>query len=300
MRIAVTGGTGFIGRYVLPLLVAEGHDVWVLSRNFNQDLLPLKLQHCPVDLLSEESIYSAMQHAKPEVLLHLAWYAEHGKFWTSDLNFKWAASSAELLKAFQSIGGRRILMAGTCAEYDWTYGYCDEALTPLRPKSVYGKCKDAVRQHAELFCAQNNIELAWARIFFPYGPGESESRLVPSVLRALINGDTALCSHGRQFRDFLHVTDAASAIACLLLQSGEAGCGIFNIGSGEPIRIASVIEACAQKFKTSKVALGAIPVGVGEPMLLVANVEKMKALGWQPRVGLSDGIQQYLKTMLNK
>lgn len=300
MRIAVTGGTGFVGRHVLPLLEANGHDVWVLSRNSSQDLLPLKVQHCPVDLLNEESIHAALQRIQPEILLHLAWYAEHGKFWTSDLNFKWAASSAELLKAFKAVGGRRVLMAGTCAEYDWTYGYCDEDLTPLKPKSIYGKCKDAARHHAQLFCAENDIDFAWARIFFPYGPGEPEGRLVPSVLRSFINGDAALCSHGQQFRDFLHVSDAARAIACLLLQEGESGSGIFNIGSGEPIRISSVVEACAQLFKTPKIAFGAIPVGVDEPKLLVANIEKMKALGWQPRIGLSDGIQQYLKTMLNQ
>ena len=57
---------------------------------------------------------------RPEVLIHLAWYAEHGKYWTSPENVRWVEASLALLRGFAAAGGRRVVMAGTCAEYEWS------------------------------------------------------------------------------------------------------------------------------------------------------------------------------------
>lgn len=293
MRIVVTGANGYIGRHVLPLLKAQGYEVLALSNRVRpSDEAGVCWRE--VDLLDAGASRQTLLEFRPEKLLHLAWYAEHGKFWTAPENFAWMQATSTLLEAFRDAGGRRVVMAGTCAEYDWSYGYCVEDQTPLAPRTLYGKCKDATRQFAEDFCQKHDLEWVWARIFFPYGPGEPEARLLPSVLRSLCLGQPVKCSHGRQFRDFVHVSDAAAALTHLLVSSEQNGA--FNIASGEPMRLGALVELCASHFAQAKpIAFGAVPVPADDPLLLVGCADKLLGCGWRPQVSIHEGVARYVK-----
>ncbi len=105
------------------------------------------------------------------------------------------------------------MLAGTCAEYEWGGpGPCVEGRTPLRPATLYGVAKDATRAVVEAAAGELGIAVAWGRIFFLYGPGEDERRLVASVARALARGERAATSAGTQRRDFMHVADVGAAL----------------------------------------------------------------------------------------
>lgn len=291
MRIAVTGASGFIGRYLVPILLAEGHEVIAISSRpggLPQD----GLRWLQADLLDEAQCRQTMAVAKADCLVHLAWYAEHGKFWTAPENFSWSRATANLLAGFSQAGGQRVVVAGTCAEYDWSYGYCVEDRTPIAPATLYGKCKDATRQFAQNYCRSNDLEFVWGRIFTPYGPGESEGRLLPSILRAMTLGETVKCSHGRQFRDFLQVSDVALAFAHLTIGTRETG--VFNVSSGEALRLADVVAICASLFETvPAIEFGAVPVSDFDPMMLVGCSEKLTRTGWKARVSIRDGLADY-------
>ena len=83
---------------------------------------------------------------KPTHLLHFAWYAIPGKYWTSEQNFLWVQASLELVRQFRENGGDRVVMAGTCAEYDWQYGYCSEYITPKNPSLPYSIFKKSLQE----------------------------------------------------------------------------------------------------------------------------------------------------------
>ncbi|MCI5151375.1 MAG: NAD(P)-dependent oxidoreductase, partial [Candidatus Electrothrix sp. MAN1_4] len=169
--------------------------------------------------------------------------------------------------------------------------------TPTIPRTVYGKCKDATRQYAQTFCQSNGLEFVWGRIFFPYGPGEPTQRLLPSILNALNSRKTVKCSHGFQFRDFIHVTDTASALVHLLTVVQETG--ILNIGSGIPVQLRSVVELCASQFNYSPVIhFGAVPIPEDDPPLLMANMKKLHATGWKSTVAIEQGIDDYIKNLI--
>ena len=226
---------------------------------------------------------------RPSHLLHLAWYAVPGEYWTAVENTAWLHASLGLLREFASAGGKRVVVAGSCAEYDWGQGICAETTTPLVPATPYGAAKHALQVGLSSLPGSSGLSGAWGRIFFLYGPHEHRERLVPSVIRALLAGKPALCTHGDQLRDFLHVADVADAFVSLLKSTAT---GAFNIGSGNPVAIRDIVNLIGAKLGSTKLLrLGALPSRENDPPLLVANVERLrKALGWKPKFDLDHGL----------
>ncbi|HEX6040594.1 NAD(P)-dependent oxidoreductase, partial [Longimicrobium sp.] len=226
---------------------------------------------------------------RPDALLHLAWYTEHGRFWTSLENYRWVGASLELFRAFAGAGGARIVATGTCAEYDWSAGTCDERDTPLRPATPYGACKLATGQLLASLAERTGMRAAWARLFFLYGPHEHPDRLVPSVARALLAGEPARCTHGAQLRDFLHVRDVASACVALL-ESGVTG--PVNVAAGRAVALRTVVEGVARHAgDPGLVRLGALPAPADDPPVLAASAARLRdEVGWTPALDLDAGL----------
>jgi nucleoside-diphosphate-sugar epimerase len=144
---------------------------------------------------------------------------------------------------------------------------------------------------ASAYAAQAGLSLAWGRIFFPYGPREQPQRLVASVIAALLRREPVRCSHGNQYRDFLHVEDCGEAFAALLDGSVE---GPVNIASGEPVTIRTIVQTIQSLIPGTDavpIAFGAIPTPADDPPLLVADVRRLAGeVGWTPRFTLHEGL----------
>lgn len=290
-HVLVTGASGFVGRALLPRLLSAGWRVTALGRAASEPSGgPAGVDYQRADLLEPGAARACVAAARASHLIHLAWVTEHGRYWHADENLRWLGASLELLQAFVECGGRSAVMAGTCAEYDWRHGWCSEALTPCRPRSLYGSCKDALRRAAERYCAEHGMPFAWGRIFYPYGVGEPAPRLIPSTLAAMRGGAPVRCSHGRQFRDFLHVDDVAEGFARLAETSAE---GCFNISSGVPIALREIVASLAAIVGWQGAPeYGAIEVAEDDPPLLIGDPARLKALGWTPRIGLQEGLRR--------
>jgi len=289
MRVLLTGASGFIGRYALKALQQHGIEVVAVGRTRPQSSVPF----IEADLLSACDFASLLQQVQATHLLHLAWYAEHGKYWTSPLNLRWLEATTRLVEAFCTTGGQQVVIAGTCAEYDWTHGYCREDSTPLNPATFYGIVKDATRRLVMAVCAQHQIPCAWGRIFLPFGHGESTSRLMPSLIEVFRGERAPFGVNAHAYRDFLHVSDVAEGFVRLL--TAEAS-GAYNLSSGEPTRLTEVVTTLAALLDADPAPVLALTTErPGEPPLLVGESVKLRALGWRPALTLAQGLELSLE-----
>jgi len=195
-----------------------------------------------------------------------------------------------LVRAFADAGGQRVVTAGSCLEYDWSHGHCSEDTTPCLPHTTYGVCKHALQLLTSELASRAGMSSAWARVFFLYGPYEHPDRLVSSVIRSLLAGQPARCSHGKQIRDYLYVQDVADAFVELLDSDVT---GPINIASGHSITLREIVERAADLLeRRSLLQLGAIPAAPTDTPLVVGDVSRAarELPQWQPRVGLEEGL----------
>lgn len=285
-KILITGATGFIGRHVVSSLLYQNFEVHVVANQRSLSSEGVYIHH--KDLLNENDIVTLIDQVKPSHLLHLAWYATPGKFWNSEMNLNWVRSSLKLIQEFVNNGGQRLVVAGTCAEYDWNQGHCDETTTDLKPHSLYGSSKAALYRLLEAYAKQVHLNYAWGRIFFLYGPYEYKERLVPSVILKLLNKEEAPCSHGNQIRDFMHVEDVAEAFVALINSQVQ---GAINIASGQNVSLKKVINFISHQLDaTDKIKYGAINTPL-DPPLITANAQKLfNEVNWSPKYTLEEGL----------
>jgi nucleoside-diphosphate-sugar epimerase len=293
VEVLITGATGFIGSHLTRLLVHEGCTVHALIRRssnpwrINDVLQSVRPIYGDLDTFNE--CRERVAGIRPEVCFHLAWYAEPGKYMSSEENVNMLAGSLDLARHLASSGCRRLVSVGTCFEYDTDLGYLSES-SPTKPRSLYAASKLGLYAVLQHFLSGRGIELAWVRLFYQYGPYEDPRRLVPSVICSLLRGERAKVSKGFQIRDFLHVEDVAAAIWAVGRGSLS---GAVNVGSGKPVTVREVATAIGSVLgRQDLIEFGGLAVETSEPIFVCANNRRLtETTGWLPRYDLEKGLQ---------
>lgn len=290
-RVLVTGARGFIGKRVTEALLRRGVEVHALTSGpVPAGQQPIRWHHA--DLLDGgDSMDHLLGEIRPWGLVHLAWYVAHGKYWEAPENRHWKTASLRLLDSFHRSGGTRALCAGTCAEYDYRVeGPYLEDSTPLRPRTLYGECKDGLRKDAQEI-SRRGLSLCWARLFHLYGPGELPTRLWPRLHETLAAGKPFQLQWPLRRRSFLHVADAAEAMAQLLESSFR---GEVNLGSPEASTLGELSLAIARKLGREDLLSFLEPAQEPtEPLDLTPDLTRLfSLLSWKPRYSLSLGVEE--------
>ncbi len=285
-KLLLSGASGYLGRNCIPFLLSRSFTVTALSSGKTQ-ITGIRTIQC--NLLTD-NVRHIIEEEKPDFLLHFAWYAEHGKFWESEENIKWLSATAALVSDFFASGGKRAVIAGTCAEYDWSYGYCREYDTPASASTLYGASKNAVCVILEQLNKKYQRELAWVRIFHLFGGSENPNRLVPYVIQSLLNNEKAVCSKGTQLRDFLHIEDAASAFAAI---TDSDVTGIINIGSGSPVTIRELVMKIGKLISKEDLVICEREISDNDPLVLIPSLSRLfNEVGWKPAFTVEEGLQK--------
>ena len=234
--IDIIGAGGFIGKNIQRFqnnnnLIKWSHS----SKEYNFDIY---------DQNSWENLFNT----KPKKILFLSWPGLPNYDSTSHV----VKNLPVMINFFEQLIRRdveRIVVTGTCYEYGIMTGKLSENF-PVEPINQYAIAKNTLRQVLQKLCHENNVSFAWARLFYPYGEFQNPKSLIPSLKRAIKNNEKIFTiGSGDQIRDFIPIEKVVNYL--LFLVNNIAIEGIFNIGSGKPTSIKSLVEEIVETENSS-------------------------------------------------
>jgi nucleoside-diphosphate-sugar epimerase len=247
-KMLVTGSTGFVGRQVLRALANQGLPTRVIIRNGTEARLEavqgIDKVVTTADLFAENAQWWANVCDGIDTIVHAAWYAEPGQYLHSPKNMDCLLGTLQLARGAVMAGVRRVVGLGTCLEYDVRQGMLTVD-TPLNPGTPYAGAKAAAYTALASWLPTQGVEFAWCRLFYLYGEGEDERRLVPYLRAKLTIGEPAELTRGNQIRDFLDVREAGRMIVSVALGARQ---GAVNICSGVPITVRDFAHTIAEEL----------------------------------------------------
>jgi nucleoside-diphosphate-sugar epimerase len=266
--VLVTGASGFIGGYTTPLLVKEGYTV-------------LAPPHSELDLFDFGAVESYCRTNKPELLIHLAWKVNR----TALENTRWFQASKNLFRHFYHSGGEQAIAMGSGLEYDPAFGYMNEDFTPHRPDNLYGVAKYYTGSSLARIADANGGTFTWARLFYTFGYGKWETRLMPDLIKNLLQNKPVMVRNPNFVGDYLYVKDVASIIVKLI----ERNVGVINVCSGRPVSMKEVAEYIGAKIgNPDNIAYDfTTPSG-----LYIGDNSKLQGLGITPKYTLEQGLDE--------
>jgi nucleoside-diphosphate-sugar epimerase len=270
--VLVTGTRGFVGSHVVEALARRGAEPVAFEGDYHD------VAH----------VERALRTVAPSALVHSAWRVA-GTSYDDPVHLDEMCASLRLFTAAGNAGCDRVVGIGTCFEYDLSNGPTLED-APLVPRQVYGAAKAALFLAARAWADGAGTTFAWARLYHPYGPREAPYRLIPSVVNALLRGERVATTAGRQLRSFIHVEDAADAIAAITLADAS---GAFNIGVADVTSVRDVVDRLSQLAgRPDLVDVGALASRPGDPEVLWPAVSRLTEIGWRPSRTLDQGLEE--------
>jgi UDP-glucose 4-epimerase len=257
MKLAVTGATGHLGKWVVHLLAKHGYEVIALSRSGKRPAPPFGETPCPqdavhgvvLDIASEGAVEILARHlGRDVVLIHLAaWHPPSTASTTAqDLRGLIEVNVLGTLRVLDAArqahaGAAAVVYASTFEVYGEPHGAPITEDHPTRPITDYGATKLAGEDHVVVFGQEERCRTVALRMPAIYGPEEETTRALPLMLDAAARGEApTIFGDGEDLRDQLYVSDAAAVVqaAC------GAASGIFNVADGEPHSIRAIAR-CA-------------------------------------------------------
>lgn len=308
MKALVTGGAGFIGRWLVKKLLDENFEVWVLD-NLENGLEsnleefhnhPLLKGVVYEDILNEKALHSVFA-CKPDIVYHLAAQINVHESLENpckayEINIK---GTYNVLEECRVIGAKVMLM-GTCMVYDMAQSHkaIDEN-HPLKPTSPYAGSKLSAEILAESYFHSYGLPVVTCRPFNTYGPYQKynlEGGVVSIFVRQVLNGgELTIFGDGTQTRDLLYVEDCVDFLYTASRCEQALG-QVINAGSGTDIAVLDLARMICPDESKIRFARHRHPQSE-IPKLLCDYSKARSLLGWEPKVDLAAGIEK-LKAQL--
>lgn len=284
MRIFVTGGTGIVGRALVPLLRDRGHQVLVLTRG-QVESGDTGTVHG--DLSDRDGVAAVLRRFAPDAAVHLGW--EGLPDYSLPQTLRNLDYSLGFLSAAAAAGCQTIVSTGSCWEYSARIGRLDED-SPLAGAQPFHAAKNALRFLGEGIAAAQGARFYWMRLFFVYGPGQRPNSLVPQLVAAAREGRPPQLRAPGNRHDFVFVGDVAAAISAVIEQRPAEA--VYNVGSGKPTAVSDVIAAVDQLLgRPPAAASSAVP-----EQDFWADISRLHAAtGWRPAYNLEAGLRETIR-----
>jgi UDP-glucose 4-epimerase len=304
VRIAVTGGAGYIGSVVTEVLIQDGHDVLVLDNLIkgHRDAVVPEAIFAEIDLLDGPSITAMLHGFRCDAVIHMAAASLVGESVTAPAKYyrQNVVGGLVLLDAMRDAGVLQLVFSSTAAVYGEPVKQPIEEDDPTTPTNPYGDTKLAVERMFRWYAEAYGLSSSSLRYFNAAGAtalnGERhdpETHLIPLVLdvaagrrpHITIFGDDYPTPDGTCIRDYVHVEDLARAhVLALEGLAAPGNCRAYNLGcGGSGYSVRDVIDT-ARNVTGCEIPTQLAPRRPGDPAKLVASSERIRReLGWTPR-----------------
>jgi UDP-glucose 4-epimerase len=293
MRVAVIGGSGFIGSHVVDKLVEAGHEVTVydIMRPHREDV-----RHIFLDLFDFHKVVVGLA-GNYEVVYLLAAMANVNDIYknpleTAIVNFQGVVN---VLEAVRRYGGRLIL-----ASTVWIYMLAeqekvneDSALLVQNVNHTYTASKVAAELYMQSYSKLYSTEFTILRYGIPYGPRGREGTVIFNFVKRALNGEPLIIDgDGSQYRNFIYVEDLAEGNVAALSPIGKDK--IYNLEGLRAVTIKEVADTVSKLIEGVKIEYRDARPGDFKGRI-ASNERARSELGWKPKVDLEDGIRKYIQ-----
>ena len=302
-RVLVTGAGGFIGSHLAERLAAEGAAVRAFVRyNSRADigllsLVPHELRDTleviAGDLRDPAAIGEAVRDC--EIVFHLGAlisipYSYRHPYEVAETNLM---GTLNVLMACRDLGVRRLVHTSSSEVYGTAQRAPIDEAHPLQGQSPYSASKIGADKLAESFHLAYGLPVVTVRPFNTYGPRQSARAVIPAIITQALGADAVRLGELETSRDFTYVADTVRGFVRAAQADGVEG-EVFNLGTGEEVRIGQVAEQVLRKIgRQAEVLLEAqrLRPERSEVLRLVSdNRRALWRLGWSPAVSLDDGL----------
>jgi nucleoside-diphosphate-sugar epimerase len=295
MRCFVTGSTGFIGSYLIRLLLNQDYQVGVLVRPASnlwriQEVLN-RLHIIPGDLAMIDQSAPAILKFAPEVVFHLGWYGVTNRHRNNPSQVSQNLyGSIRLLEIAHEAGCQCWVGLGSQAEYGRFDGKIAEHFQ-AQPETIYGTAKLCVGLLSQKLCEVYGIRFVWFRLLAAYGPKDDPEHMIPYVILSLLRGQEPALTSGEQQWDYLYVEDAVRAIWKTF--TSQTAQGIFNLASGKSLPVSNIVKLIRDLINPDlPLGFAKVPYLPNQIMVLEADISRLQhATGWVPQVPINEGVR---------
>lgn len=305
-KAIVTGATGFIGKFLVRELVEQGVQVITIVRENSKNMdilnkLPVKIIECNLNRLKE--LPELVDDRDIDAVFHIAWQGVSDvDVCNSEIQISNLQSTLDLIDAMHEMGIGTFVGAGSLHEAEAAVEM-EEDKTIFNLGYMYKASKTAAHWMGKAKAGNYGIRFFWPLIN-TYGEEETSARLVNTIIRKILRGESPDLSDGNQFYDFVHVKDVAHALY-LIAEKGIDGTN-YVIGSGDakPLKeFLVVVGQIANNLHDGK----KIPLGFGKITSNVIclpketfDVSKLRNdTGFIPKISFEDGIRRTAQWILD-
>ena len=293
--VLVTGGTGFVGPYLVQALSEAGARIKILSLNDGEISSNLRAEHLEIvkgDVTKPETLDGITKGV--DLVFHLAAianvdYAIQNPVKTYDVNVR---GTLNLLEEVRKNPVQKFIHVSSSHVYGIPQYIPVDEKHPIAPREPYSASKAAAENIVNGYSSAYDINTAIVRPFNVYGPGQDESFLIPSIVKQALSSNAVMeVGNLEPTRDFTYIADIVAGF----LKIAEYGSGVYNIGSGVEVKVSDIVHKIVDIIDPDIEIRSVIDrqrSGGVEIARLCADVSRLKGIGWKPTIGIDEGLRK--------
>jgi nucleoside-diphosphate-sugar epimerase len=293
--ILIVGGTGFIGYHLSNFLIKKNFKIVVVSKNLPQKKKFIKkIKYIQFDIGKKKNFKKLINY-NFKYVVNLGGYVDHSnKKKTYESHY---IGAKNLANYFEKKKLQLFVQMSSGGEYGNLKSPHEESLVcKMKMLSNYSRAKLSASKFLINLFKKKKFPVTILRLYQAYGPDQDTNRFLPILITNCIKNKKFPTSHGKQFRDFIYISDLISIIYKCLTNNKVRG-QIINVGSGKPINLKKIIFKVMDICKGGKPQFGKLMLRKDENLITYPNVNKLKKiLSFKPKVQFEKGIKLTIKS----